>query len=1181
MQLLRYALSVLVVFVGSLAVQAQGTQTTFGKNRVQYHRDFDEWSKYESTNFITYWYGEARNIGQAVVMIAEDEFFSVQRILEHRLNEKIQIIVYTDLSDLKQSNIGSDETFNNIGGQTKIIGNKVFVYFDGNHKNLRRQVREGIASVYLDAMLFGSNLQEIVQNAVMLNLPPWFKDGLASYAGEAWNSDLDNQLRDAILHKNFVNFERFADTNPQLAGHALWYYISENFGKSTVSNLLYLTRINRSIESGFLYVLGSSYEVLTESWTQYFKKRYLAEDGQREAPAGQEITFKNKRNLPITQLRLSPDGKQVAYILNEIGRSKIYIHDIQSGDRQMIMRDGFRNPFQATDYNYPIIAWSPTGQEMAILIEKRDQPKLIVYNLKTGKTRTEDLSTQFQRVNSMEYIDPNALVFSATVRGFSDIYIYYQNTRQSQRITNDFYDDLDATVVNIRNRKGILFASNRPDSLLTPRNLDTILPTGNFDIFYYDLENRPTELVQVTHTPFADERQPVALDATYFSYLSDRAGIFNREVGYLEDYIHHYEQTIYLNDGSEMILHADSIPVGLDSTLIDSIAIKPIIKERSITHTSSNYSRNIAGQHTAPRVGRMVEHLRLQNKPRIFSQAIDTSTIITPLLTRHKQREITQLRRQGAEVSSMMLPVAPRVPAPEPTAKPVVPPKPATPPVVKEIKRDTTGKIDIDNYFFQTEFETRERPAKVVAEESKPVAPQPAPPVADVPDDIRIVLPGDMPRLSAEPQERPLYRFRPGRISPYRLQFRTDYVTTQLDNSLLFEGLESFAANVDGFNYPPPGMLMKANFKDLFEDYEFEGGVRIPTTFNGTEYFLVFKDKKKRLDKSYAVYRRNTRFTEDSGAFVPFRREVNILLGQAMLRYPIDIYRSVRMTGTVRRDRNTQLATFADTLRNYEPFNIPTRSDERVGLKLEYVFDNTYDVALNIKNGMRYKVFVEAVKRFDLNLRNGVNLDFAQGAMGIIGFDARHYQRIGKYGVFATRLAGATSFGSEKMLYFLGGVDNWLFAAQEDGVPIPAAGSDIAFQTLATNMRGFGINIRNGNSYVVGNAELRLPVFRMISNRIKSPFFRNFQVVGFFDVGTAWTGNDPFREDSPLNTQEISNGNDITIRVNYFRDPIVAGYGGGVRSTLFGYFVRVDYAWGIETRQVQDPRLYISLGMDF
>ena len=124
-------------FLGSHA--QQGPQIKFGKNRVQYHDDFDEWLMYESQNFITYWYGKGRFIGQATVQLAELDFEEIQNLLEHRLNNKIEIIVYTDLTDLKQSNIGSEEAFENTGGQTKIVGNKMFIHFDGNHNHLRKK----------------------------------------------------------------------------------------------------------------------------------------------------------------------------------------------------------------------------------------------------------------------------------------------------------------------------------------------------------------------------------------------------------------------------------------------------------------------------------------------------------------------------------------------------------------------------------------------------------------------------------------------------------------------------------------------------------------------------------------------------------------------------------------------------------------------------------------------------------------------------------------------------------------------------------------------------------------------------------------------------------------------------------------------------------------------------------
>ena len=393
-----YAYLIILPLFLTTPAAGQGIQVEYGKNRVQYNRDFDEWSKYESDNFVTYWYGEARNVGQAAVQIAEYDFARIQNILEHRLNDKLQIIVYADLTDIKQSNIGSEESFVNTSCQTKIVVNKIFVYFDGNHNNLRRQIREGIASVYLDAMLFGSNLQEIVQNAVMLNLPEWFKQGLVSYAGENWNTELDNQLRDHFTSMDIENFEKYAEEYPRLAGHSLWYFIGENFGRPTVSNLLYLTRINRSIESGFLYVLGTSYELVLDSWKRYFKARYQLELKDRNEPNLRPLEFRNKRNLPVTQLKISPNGQNVLYVTNEIGKYKVYLHNLLTDERKVIFKFGFRNPFQATDYNYPLLAWNPSGLEIAILYERRDIPKLMMYDVSTGKSKVEELSTELQRV---------------------------------------------------------------------------------------------------------------------------------------------------------------------------------------------------------------------------------------------------------------------------------------------------------------------------------------------------------------------------------------------------------------------------------------------------------------------------------------------------------------------------------------------------------------------------------------------------------------------------------------------------------------------------------------------------------------------------------------------------------------------------------------------------------------
>ena len=1143
-----------ILFFFALLASGQTTQTEFGKNRVQFHQEFADWSQYESPNFITYWYGEGRLIGQSVVQLAEYDFQEIQGIVDYRMNDKIEIIVYKDLTDLKQSNIGSEEAFVNTGGQTKIVGNKIFVYFNGDHNHLRKQIRSGIASVYLNAMLFGSNLQEIVQNAVMLNLPAWFRDGLVNFVGQEWNCDLDNELRNLLLSGEYDNFDDLAEDYPQLAGHSLWYFISSHYGASTVSNLIYLTRIHRSVDSGFLFVLGSTFDRTTQAWEDFFKKRYSTERQTTLKPDStglHELKIKNKRNAPLTALKLSPDGTKVAYVINEIGRVRIYVHDLATNQRTLVYKGGFRNAIQATDYNYPLIAWNPNNMELAVLYEKRDVPKLLLYNILT-KEKTEDvLINQFQRVYSMDFINVHELVFSAAVRGQSDLFRYFIKTRQSQRLTSDFWDDLEASFVQVHGQRGILFSSNRPDSANVIAVLDSILPVGDFDIFYLNLDSIGSqELVQVTNTPHADEHLPIAVDTTWFAFISNASGIRNRQVGYLEDYIHHYDNLIFFDDGHQMRLHADSlITEKLDSVAlahIDSVKLVPVIKQRAVTHFASNYDRNIVLHHKATRHERFVQLFYDGSKPRVFYGSGLPTNPLNPTLTIFQKQKMKVAEQPAPNTfDNEAQQVLPQVDK-----------KPVDVETLPEEKLDT-GKVDIDNYLFQSEFDDTEVPTKE-KEEKQP--------------EVTLPAPVYVPVYAEEQKSNKVHRFRPGRITPYRLKFRTDYVTTQMDNSLLFDGLSSYAGVPQDFGYPPPGILLKANFKDLLEDYEFEAGVRVPTSFNGSEYFILFKDRKKRLDKHYAVYRRRLRFTADPTP--PSVKYDNIIvLGQFQVRYPLDVFTSLRGTATLRMDHTQTLATDLNTL------EVPPQKSQRFGLRAEYVFDNTLDVSLNIKNGTRYKFFAEMVKSFEVSLANGTKFSANEGFMTLIGLDFRHYQRVLKYSVLAGRLASATSFGKEKILYMLGGTDNWLVPRFDNTIPLPTS-EDFVYRAIATNARGFLMNARNGNSYALFNAEFRSPLLRYLFRRSQSNFVRNFQLIGFFDAGTAWQGINPFNEESPLNTWTDANNN-VTIRVNYFRDPIVMGYGVGMRTLLFGYFVRLDYAWGIETRTVQEPRLYFSIGMDF
>jgi len=1141
-------LLILLTFIVIFDLSAQSTRTTFGKNRVQYHRDFDEWSEYESDNFILYWYGKSRNIGIASIKLAEYDFKEIRGKLDYHGRRKVQIIVYTDVTDMNQSNIGSDDIFLTTQNQVKVIENKMFIYFDGNHKNLRNAIRKGMATVFLNSVLYGANLQEIVQNAIALNLPEWFKLGAIAYFAESWNTSLDNQLKDYMLAENFVDFDGLTEDAPELAGQSLWYFFSQRYGTTILNRILSNTRLDRSVEEGIRKVLGINYFTVLKEWEHFFMDRYEKDEKKRNQPEN-EIVIKNKRGLPITQAQLSPDGKFVAYVLNEIGQAKVYVQNISTGKRKVVFKYGFRNPFQATDYNYPLLGWNPNNQDLSIIYEKRDVIKLVSYNILSKKKIIDDLAPGFQRIYSMSYMNPFSFVLAAEVDGNSDIFIYYTKTRQAERITHDFYDDLNPVYIDTKGGKGILFSSNRTKALLVREKLDTILPIQNFDIFFYDLETKSKELVRVSNTPDADEFYPLWIDKTWIGYASDELGINNRVVAYLEDYTDHYDQSITFKDGTEIIINADSTLLDIDSTNIDTIMIFPVVKKRAVVHNNTNYKRGIDQQQAIPKVGQIIEVIRYNGDDRIFINNIDARHQENVIPTQYKQvidmQEEMSKKEKIKEVKKTVL---------EKIKKKPIPPK----------NDNSVEDVDIDNYYFQSDFDEDEPEDYIFVEEEN----------TENPD----ISPGSSPKAYGQPTQKSIHRIRPGRITPYRLRFHTDFFTTEMNNDLLFEGMQSFGANEASYQYPPMGLLVKANFKDLFEDYEIELGVRIPSVFNGNEYFLIYNDKKRRLDRQIVLYRKNTKNTDGNiGLRVPSRREYNILMGQYAVSYPFDIFRSLKARFTLRKDRSFYLAT------ERKPYEEEVLREQRAGLKLEYVFDNTLDVQLNIKNGTRYKIYSEVVKRFNVDADTGIKLGLSDGFMTIIGMDFRHYQRIDRRSILAFRAAAATSFGQEKLLFDLGSTDGEIFNFSNSTIPIPQ-NINFSYRVPITNLRGFSHNIRNGNSFALMNVELRVPALQYLFPYSRSSFIENFQIVGFFDIGTAWAGRDPLSDENPLNISYFPDNNPnapVIIKVKYFRDPIVMGYGFGVRSTIFGHFFRLDYAWGIETKEVLSPRIHIAFGTDF
>ena len=398
------------------------------------------------------------------------------------------------------------------------------------------------------------------------------------------------------------------------------------------------------------------------------------------------------------------------------------------------------------------------------------------------------------------------------------------------------------------------------------------------------------------------------------------------------------------------------------------------------------------------------------------------------------------------------------------------------------------------------------------------------------------------------------------RPNNYYVELFADELLSQIDFSSMNYSYQPFSGGLfpiylnSGFN-----VFLGTKMKDLMEDYRIEIGVKLNTTLVNNEYIIRFSDFSKRLDKTITLHR----YVTDNANLYYYRTITNEAF--YTLSYPFSEILSLRGTVIYRNDHRVNLAIDDYSLA------APDVYENWGGLRAELVYDNSKKIGTNLRVGARGKIFAEYYQKIAKNTTN----------MIVLGADYRHYTRISRNFIWANRIAGSTSFGQQKLIYYMGGVDNWIMAAFNPSTPVDYE-QNYAYQTLATNMRGFAQNIRNGNNFIVLNSELRFPVFSYFANQpINLNFIKDFQIVAFGDFGTAWTGWSPYDPNNSLFTSHITDGN-LNISVTEMKNPWVGGIGVGLRTTLFGYFIRGDVSWGIEDGHInKKPRFYVSFNLDF
>ncbi len=382
------------------------------------------------------------------------------------------------------------------------------------------------------------------------------------------------------------------------------------------------------------------------------------------------------------------------------------------------------------------------------------------------------------------------------------------------------------------------------------------------------------------------------------------------------------------------------------------------------------------------------------------------------------------------------------------------------------------------------------------------------------------------------------------------------------------------------------GLNGTIKMNDILENHHLDMGLLLTPNFKNTDIYAEYTNIEKKVDFGVRIDRRSLDIGEIDGSNMYVFLPLGINLPSNSGPYIFDkraVYNKISLNFTLPISRFLRLST-SPFLMNTSEIGVGSINLLKEDLKSNYV-GNKFEAVLDNTSPFYGKLFTGTKMKF--RLENYFNAAFRRSEnFSKIKFDARHYQSIGK-SILAMQFNYGQSVGNAAKPVVMGGVENWI-NRKIDNKPnkievFPKDIRTLLFTDFSAPLRGFTAFKIIGNRYLSYNTELRIPLASLLNSSTNASSLKSVSVVPFFDLGTAWMGaRGPFKRQNSLNTQEIGGvGSAFRATVTDFKNPFFYSYGLGGRMMVFGYQLKLDYAWGVEDKTRLQPILHISLGNDF
>ena len=1084
-------------FCGATASFAQFDQERFGKNRVQ-HKEL-EWYFYSSNNFEVYYYDRGGPNAKMAIEYLESEFDKLTQMIGYVAYTKPRIYIYNSPEEGLQSNLNLNSQKYTEDGQTKFTRLIAEVSHKGSVDQFKEDIIYSTSKVIIREMLYGASVADAFQANLVNDFPEWYIDGAALYLAKGWSREMDDFIRQYLRENKNPKILNLTGIEAGLVGQSIWNYISEKYGRRYVSSILNLSRINRNEENSIANTIGVNARVFFEDWKNYYLKvsEPVYASFKNVSPESAIAKTSSRVDGAISDVKFSPDGLLLGYVVNNAGKYKVIVRDLSSGSEQTVFQGGASYDELTPNLHSPLIAWRDSAN-LAIASFKRGFTTLRLRSI-DGSNQDKIFLRNITQILSIDFNESGKnMVLSAISNGKTDIYTL--NTRgQGKRLTNDIFDDLTPVFLN---DSVIVYSSNYvelPDSVLTATPDINVLP-NQYNLFRVEVLKDTTILTKLTNSNSKNVK-PRKVNSNTLLFLSDLSGITN---------------IMRFNIGNQ------------------------------VSNQISAFDKSIEVFDVTSRMNKIAYALRSGKESHLYVEGYSGADQFTPSTPRIQLAQAKDLNERLAARRLLEQRSSLAQPTPTQTAPAIVQP----PSIVDTTSKNTTSSINLDRLRFESK--------KGVNTENYTFD--------TVPQLQNQSNTGDQSVLS---RSNLLEAFRKQslqkRVSgPRRMedQFFTNHINTRF----VVDPLRGFGINLNG------------KMTDILDNHVFSGGIMTALDFNsGGDIWFEYEYLKSRLDFRGRFDRKTIRVEESD---LTFQKYV-LTQVEAGVSYPLNINSRIYVAPFVAKSQYFNLNPDSLTLGQVPDQN---RFDVNyLGGKVEFVYDRSEPMGLYSFTGLKGKI----------GFQHYQGLNHGDRSFSNFYLDLRNYQKIHKNITLASKLYFGSFMGNNPQNYLVGGMDNWLFnefynppSNRPEPSPVRnpsgSENSNILFADFV-DLRGYDYDEIRGRNVITFTTELRIPLFSYLTRgNITSNFVRNFQLVGFYDVGSAWNDFAPWERVNDQNTEVINTeGSPFVIVLNNFNNPWLQSYGAGLRTVLLNYYVKFDVARPIRNYETEDLKFYFTLGYNF